>query len=1375
MTSYRLIGIVWLSLLLILIAGPSWSAGPAPKITPQKGEWRGEYMLMEVDFEDGRHLSESYLKANAETFYKLQFAPHMTQVNLKTKDYIAVKGQRVGNVIKVEDLKIMRASKKGPILEGATGEQKLLVLLVNFPANPELKPFTPDQALEKIETETIPNFHRVSYGKLTIQADVEGWYTLPVDVDSCNDRNVVIVEAEKMAQRNGVDVDQYRFISVIFPNLKDCDAAGVGVLGGIYSYALFSRYARALPRAVLDHELGHNLGVHHASGLDCGTKTLDSMVNSACTGIEYGDVFDLMGDGNLTHFDINLRFKERLGWVRPEEIIHVRESGDYILPPYEEASALIRGLKYETKLGSMPVTYYAEYRTILPHNYSNVFEEPPKLEKVLLHLWTDDEIVQKRSRAFLLDITPDSSIRDEFDDAGLGLEQRFMFPDTTDYLEPVSQEGDNIKIQFYLNPHGTVGISSNFIKVYEGESEVVVVVERRGGSEGDVSVQYSTEDDSAVAGVDYVPVSGMLFWRDRVQQNQTITISLLGEDDDIYKGQKDFNLVLSHPKGGPALGWAQTGTIGIVDDENRNLNPLVQFSSPRFFIAEDDSERVVRIPIQRVRNWIGEVSFNYRTIESLAREDFDYEPVSGSWTWDHGEGDDVIVEIPIINDAEGELIQDFGLEISDVKTVWDDEKTQGLNNPIVTQIFIEDDELENEWIMFKTNQWNVVEDVDGEYVEVIVQRRGRSQGEARVHFRTRTLESARVAEASFDFEDTSGVIVWGVNDFDDKTIRVKIINDNLKEWNTENFEVELFENSNGVPIMGASAATVIIQDDDSSLYFLNHPGAPLLDEIDEGTALNEVNFHITRNGNPDRTISVEVHITGITAFEGEDYRVVSPRTFTWEPGDYQKKVFKIEIINDEVREKDESFNIALANPSEHAELKNLFSVEVILKDDDGLFDPVADAGYSPLVFNDYRGNGVINVGDFYEMAMAWNTQPNHPRWNDLANFYYETDIPYEEQIINSLDLNVMAKAFGSQIEGIDSNRWNSDCDIDEGGDELVQLDGSYSYDLRGSVERYVWKGEDGTVLGEGVYPWIRMSVGTHRIFLTVQDDSGAWSEPDEITVIVRPFPPITQGSPVVVASSQFLSSSRLEPNYPASRSTQEIGVDAGEDQSVPLKEVSAFSLLLESPGVSTTAFPEWTQNPIVGVVKLDGRIQGADPRLASIQSFWFVKDNKEGKPNPMVILDPFTLQARAHATQKGIYNVGLVGWDPEGSWSIDYVRVGVGIEAIEVTPNPNPVDNEDISESGRYLTVHKAIFNPALSEKGEIALNLRQSAEVKVVIYDRQGIEIIDLLNTNLPPGTHTIHWDGRDKSGSVVPSGSYPGRIIQGSRIEEFKLVVSK
>ena len=88
-----------------------------------------------------------------------------------------------------------------------------------------------------------------------------------------------------------------------------------------------------------------------------------------------------------------------------------------------------------------------------------------------------------------------------------------------------------------------------------GENSVIsVFVSRTGGSQGAVSVNYSTRGNTATGGKDFVATSGTLNWADGDMAEKPVVVKILG--DDLAEGDEDLEIRLSSPTGGATISQA---------------------------------------------------------------------------------------------------------------------------------------------------------------------------------------------------------------------------------------------------------------------------------------------------------------------------------------------------------------------------------------------------------------------------------------------------------------------------------------------------------------------------------------------------------------------------------------------------------------------------------------------------------------------------------------------------------------------------------------------------------------------------------------------------------------------------------------------------
>jgi len=157
----------------------------------------------------------------------------------------------------------------------------------------------------------------------------------------------------------------------------------------------------------------------------------------------------------------------------------------------------------------------------------------------------------------------------------------------------------NVPTQF-----GQVQFSSAAYQVGEGDGAASVTVNRAGGIEGNVSIDYATTGGTASNRADYTPAIGTLhFFPGEVSK----TFKILITDDSTADGNKTVSLVLSNPSGGVTLGAQSTATLTITDNDSSTsgVNPIDD--SP-FFVRQHYLDFLNREPDEAgFRFWVNEI------------------------------------------------------------------------------------------------------------------------------------------------------------------------------------------------------------------------------------------------------------------------------------------------------------------------------------------------------------------------------------------------------------------------------------------------------------------------------------------------------------------------------------------------------------------------------------------------------------------------------------------------------------------------------------------------------------------------------------------------------------------------------------------------
>lgn len=219
-----------------------------------------------------------------------------------------------------------------------TGKHSLAIIPVNF-SDKSNQEYTKQELNNRFftDSDSVTNYFKdVSNGKININGKIFD----PVKVnmraaDICKRPDAlnyllryVTEEADKKMAQRGDNLSGYEHRAYIFPRLgptpktdEPCTFVAQATIGNqIAPNRNFSRmivnghYFKSNPSwrtSALTHEMGHNLGLGHASTLRCGRESVN--LYGKCEDDEYGDQFDLMGFQYYYYPQIGAVNKDKLG------------------------------------------------------------------------------------------------------------------------------------------------------------------------------------------------------------------------------------------------------------------------------------------------------------------------------------------------------------------------------------------------------------------------------------------------------------------------------------------------------------------------------------------------------------------------------------------------------------------------------------------------------------------------------------------------------------------------------------------------------------------------------------------------------------------------------------------------------------------------------------------------------------------------------------------------------------------------------------------------------------------------------------------------------------------------------------------------------
>ncbi|HZS15883.1 MAG TPA: Ig-like domain-containing protein [Candidatus Dormibacteraeota bacterium] len=258
------------------------------------------------------------------------------------------------------------SSASRAVTVGSATVERVAVILYNF--SDQAAPTTPQTVSDWTfgTSRSVAGYYQEeTFGRLLIgghlnaAGDVFGFYTVPYAYPTAPcDFTPWEASALQQATADGFDAGQYDVVLLTAAVPAGC--------GSGTATANQDRVPWNDPQSADDwiafaaHELGHSLGIHHHAGSWTCYDSAGNVVavSGSCTSYEYGDPYDIMGSGNVSH--MNGYELAQIGVLRSGNVQTVTASGTYTLAPITAPSSgvqLIRVPRAWDASGT-PTDYY---------------------------------------------------------------------------------------------------------------------------------------------------------------------------------------------------------------------------------------------------------------------------------------------------------------------------------------------------------------------------------------------------------------------------------------------------------------------------------------------------------------------------------------------------------------------------------------------------------------------------------------------------------------------------------------------------------------------------------------------------------------------------------------------------------------------------------------------------------------------------------------------------------------------------------------------------------------------------------------------------------------------------------------------------------
>lgn len=339
-------------------------------------------------------------------------------------------------------------------------------------------------------------------------------------------------------------------------------------------------------------------------------------------------------------------------------------------------------------------------------------------------------------------------------------------------------------------------LSSATNTILETTSPLSVQVLRTGPTNSAVSVSYSTQDGTAVAGTNYTTTAGTLTFNPG-ETLKAIQIPII--HDALVTGTLQFTLALSSPSAGSALGYPSTNYIEVLD-----ADAGLSFTNSSMIVRRDIGDALITVictnpsvePVINNSNTVP-MSVQFATSDGTALNGIDYLATSGTLVFTNGNGTNTFT-VPILNNGAVSGDRSFNISLANPTAPG---QLIAPSNMVVTII--------DATAGFKFSSKTYSVNKTGGFATINVYRTGLTNADATINFSA----TNGTAVAGLQYFPTNGTLIF-TNGVTNQTFSVQVIDTTVVQPNLTVL-LQLFNPLNGI-LASPNAATLTIKDNTGS-------------------------------------------------------------------------------------------------------------------------------------------------------------------------------------------------------------------------------------------------------------------------------------------------------------------------------------------------------------------------------------------------------------------------------------------------------------------------------------------------------------------------------------------------------------------------------
>lgn len=424
-------------------------------------------------------------------------------------------------------------------------------------------------------------------------------------------------------------------------------------------------------------------------------------------------------------------------------------------------------------------------------------------------------------------------------------------------------------------------------------------------SESSVSVEFQTEADTATAGTDFVPRSGLVTFPSGTTD---LAVSVFVLSDRVAEGTETFRLVLSRPTPGVALA-RNVGVATILDDDL----PAVR-AGETYRVEGNEGPVVARLPLTLSNPSDLPVSVRYATLGESALPGDDFLTTQGTAEFPPGTIT-LFIDLPVLGDRLKEGHETFRVQL-------DQPRNAAVTGDPGRVIILDDDPMPAASITADPVIEGAVVGPTVPAAEFVIHLSNPSAQDVRLVYETRD----DTARAGIDYIAQSSVVTIPAGQSDAR-ITVPILDDAVAE-SDEVFQLVVTSTDGLSPVPEGIPVSIL---DDDQVPSVSVTGSSMIEGDGGGT--NFLEFEVRLSSPPRGVVSVEYTTESSTATATHDFLPLSGKlTFAVFNGRIASHLLKVPIVADTTVEANETVTLRLSAPVD-AVLGSAVATGTILNDD----------------------------------------------------------------------------------------------------------------------------------------------------------------------------------------------------------------------------------------------------------------------------------------------------------------------------------------------------------------------------------------------------------------------------------------------------------